>query len=158
MVTYLEHLPGEASRTHLLQMPKLPQLTPLDVEEQRLYSELFLDGRAPHLISKGVPGHPTEEAHFSRLGSGISFFRSWPIGEGRIEDRPVNRELSLPHNRPTQLPHYCGSCTDPSVDLPLHSPLTCGQDPEILELEAEAPLQPKEGMQPFSGRSPWTWT
>ncbi|MEQ2297648.1 hypothetical protein AMECASPLE_036706 [Ameca splendens] len=51
-------------------MPEPPQLAPLDVEEQRVYSELLLDGRAPHPISKGVPGHPTEEAHFSRLYPG----------------------------------------------------------------------------------------
>ncbi|MEQ2289993.1 hypothetical protein AMECASPLE_038811, partial [Ameca splendens] len=31
-------------------------------------------------------------------------------------------------------PHYCGSRTDPSVDLPLHSSLTREQDPEILKL------------------------
>ncbi len=36
-----EHLPGKASRRHPEQMPELPQLTPLDVEEQRLYSELL---------------------------------------------------------------------------------------------------------------------
>ncbi len=38
--TRLEHLPGKASRRHPEQMPEPPQLTPLDVEEQRLYSEL----------------------------------------------------------------------------------------------------------------------
>ncbi|MED6288751.1 hypothetical protein CHARACLAT_029646 [Characodon lateralis] len=76
-----------------------------------------------------------EDAHFSRLypGSrsfgtfGILFFLtfSWNV------DRPVNRELhvsaqlSLHHNGPAQRPHHCGSHTDPSVDLPLYSPLTC---------------------------------
>ncbi|KAI3373072.1 hypothetical protein L3Q82_006339 [Scortum barcoo] len=39
--TCLEHLPREASRGHPKQMPKPPQLTPLDAEEQRLYSELL---------------------------------------------------------------------------------------------------------------------
>ncbi|KAI3364866.1 hypothetical protein L3Q82_001057 [Scortum barcoo] len=39
--TCLEHLPREASRGHPKQMPKPPQLTPLDVKEQRLYSELL---------------------------------------------------------------------------------------------------------------------
>ncbi|KAI3368147.1 hypothetical protein L3Q82_007809 [Scortum barcoo] len=34
--TCLEHLPREASRGHPKQMPKPPQLTPLDVKEQRL--------------------------------------------------------------------------------------------------------------------------
>ena len=32
-------------------MPEPPQLTPFDVEEQRLYSEFPPDGRAPHPIS-----------------------------------------------------------------------------------------------------------
>ncbi|MEQ2220455.1 hypothetical protein ILYODFUR_005639 [Ilyodon furcidens] len=50
-----------------------------------------------HTISKGVPGHPTEEAHFSRLYPGSRSFGHDPkfmaIGEGRNVDRPVNREL-----------------------------------------------------------------
>ncbi|KAI3361308.1 hypothetical protein L3Q82_013483, partial [Scortum barcoo] len=37
--TCLEHLPREAPRGHPKQMPEPPQLTPLDVKEQRLYSE-----------------------------------------------------------------------------------------------------------------------
>ncbi|MEQ2283875.1 hypothetical protein AMECASPLE_016019 [Ameca splendens] len=41
-------------------MPEPPQLTPLNVEEQRLYSELLPDSRAPDPISKGVPGHPAK--------------------------------------------------------------------------------------------------
>ena len=45
-------------------MPEPPQLTPLDVEEQRLYSEPLLDVRAPHSISKAEPSHPAKEAHF----------------------------------------------------------------------------------------------
>ncbi|MEQ2253447.1 hypothetical protein ILYODFUR_032202 [Ilyodon furcidens] len=68
--TCLEHLPRKASRRHPIQMPEPPQLTLLDVEEQRLYSELLPDGRAPHPISKGKAGHPVEEAHFSRLYPG----------------------------------------------------------------------------------------
>ncbi|MEQ2294343.1 hypothetical protein AMECASPLE_002953 [Ameca splendens] len=95
-------------------MPEPPQLAPLDVEEQRLYSELLPDGRAPHPISKGVPGHPTEEAHFSRLYLGSHPFGHDPkfmaIGEGRNVDRPVNQELcfsaqlSLHHNGPITVP------------------------------------------------------
>ncbi|MEQ2312358.1 Ras- protein Rab-13 [Ameca splendens] len=50
-------------------MPEPPQLGPLNVEEQRLYSKPLPDGRAPHPICKGVPGHPMEEAHFSCLAS-----------------------------------------------------------------------------------------
>ncbi|MEQ2316587.1 hypothetical protein AMECASPLE_033949 [Ameca splendens] len=59
-------------------MPEPPQLAPLDVEEQRLYSEPLPDGRAPHPISKGVPGNPTEEAHFSRLYPGSCAFAHDP--------------------------------------------------------------------------------
>ena len=50
-------------------MPKLTQPTPLNAEEQRLYSESLLNLRAPHLISKAEPSHPAMEAHFSRLYS-----------------------------------------------------------------------------------------
>ncbi|MED6234334.1 hypothetical protein ATANTOWER_027200 [Ataeniobius toweri] len=106
-------------------MPEPPQLAPLDVEEQRLYSKLLPDGRAPHPISKGVPGHPTEEANFSRLYPGSRSFCHDPKfmakGEGRNVDRPVNRELrfsaqlSLHHNGPAQRPHYCGSRTGSSL-------------------------------------------
>ena len=52
------------------------------------------------------------------------------IGEGRNVDRLVNRELrlsaqlSLRHNRPIQIPHYCGHCTDPPVSLALPPFLT----------------------------------
>ncbi|CAM4567741.1 unnamed protein product [Leuciscus chuanchicus] len=65
-----EHLPGKASRRHPEQMPEPPQLTPLDVEEQRLYSELLQSDRASHPISKGSPSHPAEKAHFGRLYPG----------------------------------------------------------------------------------------
>ncbi|MEQ2209845.1 hypothetical protein XENOCAPTIV_004760 [Xenoophorus captivus] len=37
-------------------------------------SQHLPDGQAPHPISKGVPGHPTEEAHFSRLYPGCRSF------------------------------------------------------------------------------------
>ena len=63
-----EHLLRKVSRGHTKQMPKPPQLAPLDVEEQRLYSELHPGDRAPHSISKGEPRHPAEQAtHFGRL-------------------------------------------------------------------------------------------
>ncbi|KAK3525040.1 hypothetical protein QTP86_013476 [Hemibagrus guttatus] len=65
-----EHLSRETSRRHPKQMPEPPQLSPFDVEEQRLYSELLPGDRAPNPISKGAPRHPTEEAHFGRLYPG----------------------------------------------------------------------------------------
>uniref|UniRef100_A0A3P9D2G3 C-type lectin domain-containing protein n=1 Tax=Maylandia zebra TaxID=106582 RepID=A0A3P9D2G3_9CICH len=33
-----------------------------------------------------------------------------------------------------QCPHHCGHSTNPSVDLPPPSPVTCEQDPEVLKL------------------------
>ncbi|KAI3360247.1 hypothetical protein L3Q82_014560, partial [Scortum barcoo] len=56
-----------------------PQLTPLDVKEQRLsLSELLPSDRASHPISKGAPSHPAEETYFSRLYPRILSFRSLP--------------------------------------------------------------------------------
>ena len=55
-------------------MPEPPQLAPLDVEEQQLYSELLPGDRAAHPISKGPPCHPAEETHFGRLYPGSYFF------------------------------------------------------------------------------------
>ncbi len=105
-----KHLPGKASRRHLEQMPEPPQLTPLDVEEQRLYSELLPSDWASHPISKGAPSHPTEKANFGRLYPGSCPFGHDPklmtIGESRNVDWPVNRELRLAaqlflhHDRP----------------------------------------------------------
>ena len=66
-------------------MPKPPQLTPLDVEEQRLYSELLPGDRA-----KGSPSHPAEKAHFGSLYPGSCPFGHDPklmtIGESRNVD------------------------------------------------------------------------
>ena len=47
-------LPREASRGYLKQMPKPPQLAHLNVEEQRLYSEL-LPGALPEVGVKDLP-------------------------------------------------------------------------------------------------------
>ncbi|KAK3532634.1 hypothetical protein QTP86_027371 [Hemibagrus guttatus] len=70
-----EHLPRETSRRHPKQMPEPPQLSPFDVEEQRLYSELLPGDSAPYPISKGAHCHPTEETHFGCLYPG-----SYPFG------------------------------------------------------------------------------
>ena len=50
------------------------QLAPLDVEEQRLYSELLPGKRASHPISMGAPWHPAEETHFGHLYPGSYSF------------------------------------------------------------------------------------
>ncbi|KAK3566605.1 hypothetical protein QTP86_001083 [Hemibagrus guttatus] len=70
-----EHFPRETPRRHPKQMPEPPQLSPFDVEEQRLYSKLLPGNRAPYPIFKGAPRHPSEEAHFGRLYPG-----SYPFG------------------------------------------------------------------------------
>ncbi len=61
------------------------------------------------------------------------------IGEIRNIDWLVNQELRLAaqllhRNRPVHRPHYCRSCTDPSVNLLLHRSFTREQDPNILKL------------------------
>ena len=88
--TCQEYLPKEASQGHLKQMPVPPQLAPLDVEEQQLYSELLAGDRAPHPISKGVPRHHVEQTHFGHLYLGSYSFGHDPkfmtIGEGRNVD------------------------------------------------------------------------
>ena len=85
-----EHLPREPSRGHPIQMPEPPQLAPLDVEAQGLYSELLPGDRAPHPISKEVPCHPEEEPHFSHFYPGSYSFghdsKFIAIGEGRNVD------------------------------------------------------------------------
>ncbi|KAK3542720.1 hypothetical protein QTP70_000097 [Hemibagrus guttatus] len=58
-----EHLPRETSRRHSKQIPEPPQLSPFDVEEQRLYSELLPGDRTPYPVSKGAPRHPTQNLY-----------------------------------------------------------------------------------------------
>ncbi|KAI3375839.1 hypothetical protein L3Q82_004112 [Scortum barcoo] len=62
-----KHLRSEASWRYPCEMPEPPQLAPLDVEEQRLYSEPLADVRAPHPISKAKPRHSTKKTHVCRL-------------------------------------------------------------------------------------------
>ena len=86
-------------------MPEPPQLAPLNVEEQRLYSELLLGDRAPHPISKEAPRHPAAETHFSRLYPGSYSLGHDPkfmtVGEGRrltgkSRTSPFDSALSSP--------------------------------------------------------------
>ncbi|KAK3533720.1 hypothetical protein QTP70_024318, partial [Hemibagrus guttatus] len=89
-----EHLPREMSRRHPKQMPEPPQLSPFDVEEQRVYSELLPGDRAPYPISKGAPHHPMEEAHFGRLYPGSYPFDRDP--ELMTIDRHIDRITAAP--------------------------------------------------------------
>ncbi|KAI3361490.1 hypothetical protein L3Q82_013637 [Scortum barcoo] len=111
--TCLEHLPREASRGHPKQMPKPPQLTPLDVwKEQRLYSQS--SSRVTELltpISKGAPSHPLRR----KLISSRLYPRSCPFGSlPKVHDHRVlvqglgRRRGPLPRLLPK--PH----CTGPS--------------------------------------------
>ena len=75
-------------------MPEPPQLTPFDVQEQRLYSKFPVDGRAPLHISKGEPSHPLKEANFSRLYPRPHSFSYYSdpviIGDGWNKCEPIN--------------------------------------------------------------------
>ncbi|MEQ2257315.1 hypothetical protein ILYODFUR_033575 [Ilyodon furcidens] len=53
--TDIQRMAASSGMVFYFQMPEPPQLAPLDVEEQWVYSEFLPDGRAPHPISKGVP-------------------------------------------------------------------------------------------------------
>ena len=108
--TCQEHLPREASHKHPIQMPEPPQLALLNVEEQRLYSELLLGDRAPHPISKEAPRHPAAETHFSRLYPGSYSLGHDPkfmtVGEGRrltgkSRTSPFDSALSSPRRTNT---------------------------------------------------------
>ncbi|KAK5600928.1 hypothetical protein CRENBAI_006834, partial [Crenichthys baileyi] len=67
-----------------------PQLTPLDMEGQQLYSRLQPDGQAPHTISKGVRGHLAEEAYFglSQCLDTITLFQKKTETDMKREGRP----------------------------------------------------------------------
>ncbi|KAM4543101.1 eukaryotic translation initiation factor 5A-2 isoform 2-T2 [Odontesthes bonariensis] len=73
-----KHLTGEAFRRHPNQIPEPPHLTPLDLEEQRFYSEPLPDDQASHPISKGRAQTPCGGNSFRPLVFAISFFRSLP--------------------------------------------------------------------------------
>ncbi|KAK3530439.1 hypothetical protein QTP86_024351, partial [Hemibagrus guttatus] len=96
-----EHLPRETSQRHPKQMPEPPQLSPFDVEEQRLYSELLPGDRAPYPIFKGAPRHPTEEAHFGRLYPG-----SYPFGHDPEPMTIIEASNSPPSEAPNGLPEF----------------------------------------------------
>ncbi len=163
-----KHLPGKASMRHPEQIPEPPQLTLLDVEEQRLYSELLPSDWASHPISKGAPSHPTEKAHFGRLYPGSCPFGHDPklmtIGESRNVDWPVNRELRLA----AQLfLHHAQTGTSTALLQKLHrsvcqSPVpsfphswTRPPDTWTPPLEVATLHQPVVGKPPFSDWGPW---
>ncbi|KAK3574723.1 hypothetical protein QTP86_015383, partial [Hemibagrus guttatus] len=109
-----EHLPRETSRRHTEQMPKPPQLSPFDMEEQRLYSELLPGSRTPYPISKGAPRHPTEKAHFGCLYPGSYPFSHDPelmtiVEASNSQTSTVNsvgRELLTPSEAPNGLAEF----------------------------------------------------
>lgn len=86
---YLQTLPQVPLQGHPKQMSEPSQLTPLYVEEKRLYAESFFDDRAPYPISKGMPSQPVEEVNFSQLYPGSRPFSDDPdfitIAEGHTK-------------------------------------------------------------------------
>ncbi|KAK5605584.1 hypothetical protein CRENBAI_009770 [Crenichthys baileyi] len=94
-------------------------MAPLDVEEQRLYAEPLPDGRAPHPISKGVPGHPTEEAHFSRLYPGSRSLghdpRFMAIGTPRRPGTPHHHSARSRNNSQRPIPNTKAQGCDPLI-------------------------------------------
>ncbi|TWW62611.1 hypothetical protein D4764_04G0012580, partial [Takifugu flavidus] len=103
--------PGGTCPEHPSQMPEPPQLTPLDAEKQRFYSELLPDVRASHRISKAEPGHPADETHFSRF----SFFTTTDRLSARItaDTAPIRLSISrsiLP-SLVNKIPRYLNSST-----------------------------------------------
>ncbi|XP_049890000.1 tetraspanin-13b isoform X3 [Epinephelus moara] len=103
------------------QMPEPPQMTPFDAKEQRLYSELPPDVRAPHPISKAEPSHPNDP--FRRSYPQSHSFGHYPelmtIGEGWDVDGKLRIPAQLPLYRdgPAQRLHHCRSRTDALIHL-----------------------------------------
>ena len=69
-----------------------------------------MDGRASHPISKGEPGHPAEEAHFSRLYLPSCSFGHYlklvSTGEGGGR-RSTGKSRALPFGSPIRLSMSC---------------------------------------------------
>ena len=135
-------------------MPEPPHLTALSAEEQRLYSKLLPEGQSFSLSLRDSP------AHFSPLYPQSCSFGHYPklvaIGEGRNEDRPVNRELYLSIQLPLHLdrsaqsPHHCRCRTDPPVNLSLHFRLIQERKlMELLQLGQDLPPDPEKELHLF---------
>jgi len=116
----------EASWRHPNQMPKQPQLTRFDVEEERrLYSELPLGGPAPHPTSKAESSHLPKETYFSCLHPRPHTTQIWPwVRTTKSKASPFGSTLSLLLIKRQ------------SVSLQLG--IIHEQDPEILEAETHS--------------------
>lgn len=107
--TFLEHLPGNASRREPCWIPKPPKLALSYAKEQRLYLKLLsLFGWAQSLWG---------ENSFQLLVCAVSPFWSWPhlltISEGWKVDTTGEPCLHFPL-RVEQL-HHCGSCPNSPI-------------------------------------------
>lgn len=109
----------------------------LDVGEPDLRGPNLLKGWAPHLISEGKPSHLMEETHFCPLhfrSHSVRTHSLWPWVRVGKKNLTINCQIffytqfSFHQKRPVSCPHHCRH--QPAR----HSPLTCDQDPEILEL------------------------
>ena len=130
----LKNLPRETSRRHPDQMPELPQLAPLNAEEQQLYYESLP-------ISKAELSHPVKETYFSCLyWQSHSFGHypelmtiEWELGHRltcKLKDLPSGSALSSTK----QTASATASLPNSSVNLPLHFILTGKKDHKILDL------------------------
>lgn len=143
----------EACRRHVKQMPEPPQLAPLSVEEQRLYSEL---------LTLSVRERPaTLQRTFILASSVLSDMTqsSWPGWEA--ERRSTGKTRAAPSSS-TPLPRHTGTST--ALLLPLHQSVcqftfhptfTCKQDPDIREFLnlRQEPSSHLEGTSPFRLRT-----
>ncbi|MEQ2282049.1 hypothetical protein AMECASPLE_036549 [Ameca splendens] len=134
-------------------MPEPLQLAPLDVEEQQLYSELL--AMAELLTVSLRECHPAEEAHFRRLHPGSRSFGHDPKFMHKDERRPTGKSRASLYGSAfssPQQPVTAAATRIRPVSLPLHSPLTSDQDPEILELlhlRQELPSNLRRGSHSF---------
>ena len=160
-----ENLHWKAPGRHPDQTPVPPQLTSIDVKDQRLYSELPLDVWAPYLISKAKPSQFTEETNFGSLHPRSRSFGHCPklmtIGEGWKVNWLV---MALSFGSAPSAPQWSG--TVPALLLPLHQS-TCQTHalyyprPKTWPppLEAAACSQPEGSIPPFADGERWplTW-
>uniref|UniRef100_A0A8C6MLL2 Endothelial PAS domain protein 1 n=1 Tax=Nothobranchius furzeri TaxID=105023 RepID=A0A8C6MLL2_NOTFU len=121
--TYPKHLPREASRRHPDQMPKPPQLTPFDPEEQRFYSESLPNVLAPHPIFKAETSHPMEGNQF-----GLNIF--FPDNIPNFHIPGIVSRLLGPSFEPSCLPEL--TRYDCEVNVPLQGNLHLLQGCDLL--------------------------
>ncbi len=133
-ITFIKMIPG---CIRMSKMPNWPQLTPLSVKDQQIYSEFLMDVWTAHPQSKP----PCEENLSRKLISWSNSLGGYPrlttTGEGWNEDRSVNQNLCLQAQLPLHKDsmrkhlHYWWCIINAPVDPYLTH--TSVQDYKILE-------------------------